>query len=154
MPLLLILLLLLVAVPAVEIAAFIHVGGRIGTLPTILLTLFTAALGVWLVRLQGVMALADFHRAMREGREPFTTMLAGGLLLLAGLLLLIPGFVTDAIGFMLLIPPLRRWLARRLCAVLFRPPPPGAGGTRVIEAEVVEIRSETERRDLPPRSRH
>lgn len=144
-------LLLLIIVPAVEIATFIHVGARIGALPTILLTLFTAALGIWLVRLQGFMALTDFHRAMREGREPFTAMLAGGLLLLAGLLLLIPGFVTDAIGFVLLIPSVRQWLARQVAAILFRPPPPGTGSVHVIEAEVVEIRDPSPPRDLPPR---
>ncbi len=154
MPLLLILLLLFIVVPAVEIATFIQVGGRIGALPTILLTLFTAALGVWLVRLQGFLALADFQRAMAEGREPFTAMLAGGLLLLAGILLLIPGFVTDTIGFALLIPPLRRWLARWLGKALFRPPP--GSGARIIEAEVIEIRPEpddTGPHELPPRPR-
>lgn len=154
MPLPLILLLLFIAVPAVEIAAFIHVGGRIGALPTVLLTLFTAALGVWLVRLQGILALTDFQRAMAEGREPFTAMLAGALLLLAGILLLIPGFVTDATGFALLIPPLRRWLARWLGRVLFRPPPDR--GARIIEAEVIDIRTGPDdggKQDLPPSSR-
>jgi len=149
MRLLPILLLLLVIVPAVEIAVFIHIGKHIGALPTILLTLFTAALGIWLVRLQGFMVLTDFHRAMREGRAPFTAMLAGALLLLAGVLLLIPGFATDAIGLLLLIPPLRQWLAQRLASLLFRPPPAGAGA-RIIEAEVVEIRTNPDSPELPP----
>ena len=146
----LIILLFLVVIPAVEIATFIRVGHVIGALPTILLTLFTAALGIVLVRLQGFVALSDLQRAMLEGRAPFTEMLSGALLLLAGILLLIPGFVTDAIGFLLLVPPLRRGLARLLTRALFEPlPVPAPGGmgdipdvaeTRIIEAEIIEIR--------------
>jgi UPF0716 protein FxsA len=146
----LIFLLAIVVVPAVEIATFIEVGGRIGALPTILLTIFTAVLGVYLVRLQGFFALADFQRAMAEGRAPFVEMLAGALLLLAGICLLIPGFVTDAIGFLLLIPPLRRVLARLLANALFRPLPATRPGAGVIEVEVVEVRDAERPDDGPP----
>ena len=152
--LLIVLLLALVVIPVVEIYTFIAVGGRIGALPTILLTLFTAALGIFLVRLQGFVAMADVQRAMLQGRAPFVEMLSGALLLIAGILLLIPGFVTDAIGFALLVPPLRQLVAALLARTLFRPPPapPGAsGGDRIIEVEVVEVSEPgTPRSSEPP----
>ena len=151
MRLLLILIVLgLVVIPAVEIATFIQVGGRIGALPTILLTILTAVLGIALVRVQGVVALVEVQRAMLSGRAPLAEMLSGALLALAGVLLLIPGFVTDAVGFALLIPPLRRVLAELLGRGLFRPPPPtatGGGATheeRIIEVEIIEVK------DAPP----
>jgi len=147
----LIFLLAIVVVPAVEIATFIEVGGRIGALPTILLTIFTAVLGILLVRLQGFIALADLQQAMAEGRAPFAEMLSGALLLLAGICLLIPGFVTDSIGFLLLVPPLRRMLARLLANALFRPLPTTRPGAGIIEVEVVEVRdAERPNDDLPP----
>lgn len=120
MPVLLPLLLLFIGIPALEIAAYIEIGGRIGALAAIVFTFLTAALGVALVRRQGLAAYAELQQAMREGRPPVKEMIAGALLLLAGALLLIPGFVTDAAGFLLLAPPLRRamagWIARRLTA--------------------------------------
>ena len=155
---LLIVLLFLVVIPAVEIATFIRIGDVIGALPTILLTIFTAALGIVLVRMQGFFALADLQRAMVEGRAPFIEMLAGALLLLAGILLLIPGFVTDFIGFLLLIPPLRRLIARTLAKVLFTPLPVPTGragaadaNMEIIEAEIIEIRETPPREPRPPR---
>ena len=140
--LLILALLLLVVIPTVEIYTFIAVGGRIGALPTVLLTLFTAALGIFLVRLQGFGVMTDVQRAMLQGRAPLAEMLSGALLLIAGILLLIPGFVTDAIGFVLLVPPLRQLLATLLARTFFRAPPAPGGasrGDRVIEVEVVEI---------------
>ncbi len=166
MRLLLILIVLgLVVIPAVEITTFIHVGGRIGALPTIVLTILTAGLGIALVRMQGIIAMADVQRAMLSGRAPFIEMLSGALLALAGVLLLIPGFVTDAIGFLLLIPPLRRAMAALLGRALFRQPPaaPGAGpgtaeGSRIIEVEIVEVQDNPEPppppRRIPPQSGH
>ena len=151
--LLILALMAFVVIPAVEIATFIQVGGRIGALPTIMLTIFTAVLGVALVRMQGIIALADIERAMARGRAPFVEMLSGALLLLAGILLLIPGFVTDGIGFALLVPPLRRAVAAGLARLLMRPPK-GPGGvehrTRVIEVEVVDVR-DTSPPDAPRR---
>jgi UPF0716 protein FxsA len=139
---LLVLLFLLVGVPALEIAAFIHVGARIGVFNTIAFTFLTAILGVILVRWQSLQTLDELRAAMDAGRPPALELVSGALLLLAGMLLLIPGFVTDAAGFLLLVPPLRRaaaaLLLRRLLAgadVRFRRAP---GGT-VIEAEVVEV---------------
>ena len=139
---LIILLALFIGLPVIEIATFIKVGAKVGAFNTIAFIFLTAFLGVILVRWQGFQALAELRRAMDEGRPPMLEIASGALLLLAGVLLLIPGFVTDAAGFLLLVPPLRRLLARRLIAgmemraeVHVRQGPGGA----VIDAEVVEI---------------
>ncbi len=138
---LIVLLALLVVVPAAEIALFIHVGGALGVLPTVLLTFVTAALGILLVRMQGVSTLARLQATMFSGADPFREMLAGALLLLAGILLLIPGFLTDALGFALLLPPVRRAVARLLA------PATTASRATVIEARVIEVRERTEEDD-------
>lgn len=129
-------LLVLVGVPLVELYFLIQVGSEIGVLPTIGLSLFTAALGGYLVRHQGFAVLARVRQIKDQGEPPALAVLDGALLLIAGLFLLLPGFVTDTIGFLLLIPPLRQHLIRRYVAVL----PVGAGqatsaGPRVIEGD-------------------
>ncbi len=147
--LLLMLLLLFVGIPAVEIATFIQVGARIGVFNTIFFTFFTAVLGVILVRWQSLQTLDELRAALAAGRPPAVELVSGSLLLLAGILLLIPGFVTDAVGFLLLVPPLRRLVAllilQRLAAgaVTAEQPVRRPSGGMVIEAEVVEVREET-----------
>lgn len=105
-----ILLLLFVIVPLVELYVLIEVGSQIGAFSTILLTVFTAVLGALLVRLQGLSVLFRVREVTEQGGVPAVEMMEGALLLLAGLALLLPGLITDAIGFLLLIPPLRRAL--------------------------------------------
>ena len=129
-------LLVLVGVPLIELYFLIQVGSEIGILPTIGVSLFTAALGGYLVRQQGFAVLARVRQVKDQGEPPALAVLDGALLLIAGLFLLLPGFVTDLIGFLLLIPPLRQQLIRRYVAVL--PLGPGqapAGGPRVIEGD-------------------
>jgi UPF0716 protein FxsA len=104
------LFLLLILVPMVEIYFLIQVGSVIGAIPTIALVIFTALLGAMLLRFQGLSTLARTRLAMAQGQVPATAMLEGVLLVFAGVLLLIPGFVTDALGFALLVPPLRQAL--------------------------------------------
>ncbi len=103
--------LVLVGAPLVELYLLIEVGSRIGALPTILLSVFTALLGAWLVRLQGVSVLFRVQQVLARGEAPAIEMLEGALLMLAGLMLLFPGFLTDAMGFLLLVTPLCRWMA-------------------------------------------
>jgi UPF0716 protein FxsA len=107
-----VLFLLLLMVPLVEIYFLIQVGRLIGAIPTIALVVFTALLGAMLLRFQGWTTLQRTRLSMAQGQVPALEMLEGVLLVLAGILLLIPGFVTDAVGFLLLIPPLRRALIR------------------------------------------
>lgn len=107
-----ILLLLFISIPMVEIYLLIQVGEQIGALPTVALVVFTAVLGVWLLRWQGLATLAQVQQAMAQGQLPAIPLIEGLFLLVAGALLLTPGFFTDSIGFALLIPPLRQALAR------------------------------------------
>lgn len=105
MPLLI--LLLFLAIPVVELSILIDIGGEIGALPTIALCFLTAAIGLSLVRQQGISTLRNI-----EGARVGTSLVHGVFLAIAGLFLLIPGFMTDIIGALLLIPPLRMFLGR------------------------------------------
>ncbi|MEW8513194.1 MAG: FxsA family protein [Candidatus Thiodiazotropha sp.] len=107
---LLIFLLLFVGVPLVELYFLIKVGSEIGAFPTIFLTIFTALLGGWMVRAQGFATLTRVRGTMDRGEVPAFEMLEGAVLLICGLLLLLPGLVTDVVGFVFLVPPIRRWL--------------------------------------------
>lgn len=111
-PLALILFLAFLIVPLIEIATFIQVGGLIGVWPTIATVIITAVLGAWLWRLQGLSTLRSAQEALNRGELPVREISDGAFLLVAGALLLTPGFVTDAVGFALLIPPVRHVLAR------------------------------------------
>jgi UPF0716 protein FxsA len=100
-----------ILVPALEIYLFITVGAYIGAFPTIFLVLLTAVIGVALLRRQGLSTLQKVQAQLQQGELPATGMLEGMLLFFAGALLVTPGFFTDAIGFLLMIPPLRRMIA-------------------------------------------
>ena len=102
------LFLLFLIIPVIEIYLLIQVGGIIGTLPTVGLVVFTAVLGAFLVRQQGLATLLRVQQSMARGELPTTAMFEGVILLLAGALLLTPGFFTDTLGFLALVPPLRR----------------------------------------------
>lgn len=136
------LLLLFIAVPLVEAWLLIEIGSRIGALTTIALVIFTAIVGSQLVRLQGLRTVREIQACQRRGEAPALPLLEGAALLLAGLLLVLPGFITDAVGFLLLIPPLRRQAAIHLLrrAVVVAPgQPPTArkpqDNGRVIEGD-------------------
>ncbi|MGB5450936.1 MAG: FxsA family protein [Sedimenticolaceae bacterium] len=135
-------LLFFVGAPLVELYLLIEVGSQIGALPTIALSVFTAVLGGMLVRMQGFAVLFRAQSQMANKEIPALELMEGAMLLLVGLALLLPGFITDAIGFLLLIPPLRRWLiVRWLKARGTLQPAPGAQreaetrSERIIEGE-------------------
>lgn len=113
-------LLALIATPLVEIAVFIQVGDRIGLWPTLALVVLTAVIGTALLRRQGLATLASARATVDRGEAPVQEVLDGVCLLFAGALLLTPGFVTDAFGAALLLPPVRRalqrWAMKRLMA--------------------------------------
>ncbi|MCP5305398.1 MAG: FxsA family protein [Chromatiaceae bacterium] len=122
----LIFLFIFVAAPLIELYLLIEVGSEIGALPTILLSIFTAVLGGALVRMQGLAVLFRAQAQMANREVPAFELLEGVLLVLAGLMLLLPGFVTDTLGFLLLLPSLRRWLILRwLAARVDLQPAPG-----------------------------
>jgi UPF0716 protein FxsA len=105
-------LLVLIGVPIVEVLAFIVVGHALGWLAAIVLLLATSVLGVRLVRIEGRLAIERVALAVSERRAPGATAIEGALGFLGAALLVVPGFVTDAVGVLLLAAPTRR-LARR-----------------------------------------
>lgn len=106
----LILLLIIVGVPILELMLLIEVGKYIGAIYTVGLVIVTAAIGITLVRMQGYAALTRAQASLDENRLPVGEAVDGVFLLFAGGLLLFPGFITDAIGLLLLIPIVRRGL--------------------------------------------
>jgi UPF0716 protein FxsA len=103
-------LLALVATPIIEIAVFLEVGGRIGVLNTILIIIITAMLGAWLLRSQGLQTLRRTQKSLNQNVFPVSEVFDGICLMVAGGLLLTPGFVTDLFGFLLFVPWARRIL--------------------------------------------
>ena len=104
----------LLAVPIIEIALFIQVGGWIGLWPTLAIVIATAVAGSWLVRSQGLAAIGQLRGSLNELRDPTEPLAHGAMIVFAGALLLTPGFFTDTVGFLLLLPPVRRALMRYL----------------------------------------
>ena len=107
-------LLLFIGVPAVELYLLIRVGSEIGFFYTVGIIILTGVLGWSLVKYQGLATLAKIREEMGRGAIPANEMVGGLCLLAAGIVLLTPGFLTDAAGFLLLIPPVRALLARYL----------------------------------------
>jgi UPF0716 protein FxsA len=101
------LLLLFIAVPAVELALLIEVGRHLGTIPTLLLVVFTGMLGAFLARMQGLAVLRAAQEKMARGELPAGSVADGVLILVAAALLVTPGILTDACGFLLLVPAFR-----------------------------------------------
>ena len=146
------LLLAFLLIPIIEIAAFIEVGSVIGLWPTLALTVATAIAGAMLVRHQGFHVLRELKDEADRGELPVEPVVHAAFLLIAGLCLLTPGFVTDAAGFVLLVPPARlaiaRWLWRHMrrhadvtivgAAMHERPGQPERAGP-VIDLEAEEI---------------
>ncbi len=111
------LLLMFITVPLVEIMLFIEVGSRIGTLTTLLIVTLTAILGASLAHREGLKTWWRIQEKFYQGLMPDEELLDGVLILIAGTVLLTPGFLTDAIGFLLLYPrtrqPLKVWLRHK-----------------------------------------
>lgn len=99
--------LIVIIVPIIEITLFVQIGGAIGLGWTLLVILATAMLGAHAIRRQGIDALARAQTQMATGKPPVGEIVHGVLILMAGILLLTPGFMTDALGFLLLFPATR-----------------------------------------------
>lgn len=103
----LLILLLLIALPLVELAVLIQVGSEIGAFNTIGLLIVVSMVGVWLAKRAGLGVIARMRRTQADGEVPSRELMDGALILLAAVLLVFPGFVTDAVGILLLTPPVR-----------------------------------------------
>ncbi|WP_172327742.1 FxsA family protein [Mangrovicoccus sp. HB161399] len=151
------LLIAFIAVPLIEIGLFIQVGGLIGLWPTLAIVLLTAVIGHTMMKKQGGQVLQKLQRAMAGDGNPAEHMVHGAMILFAGALLLTPGFFTDTMGFLLLIPQVRMaafaWLRRNvkmqgvymnMSSTGYRR---GPRGSDTIDGEFTEIDPD----ELPPR---
>jgi UPF0716 protein FxsA len=146
------LVLVFIGVPILEIALFIQVGGLIGLWPTLLIVVLTALGGTALMRRQGLQALRRLQDRLAQGGDPVGPIAHGAIILVAGILLLTPGFFTDSVGLILLIPAVRdrliAWGGSRISVKTATMAARRTGprhGPRTIETEY-EILD-----DLPPR---
>ena len=108
------LLLIILFIPLVEIYLFIQIGAQIGAFNTILIILLTAVIGIYFVRLQGLSTLKSGVTQLYRNQIPIYEMMSGAALALAALLLIIPGFATDVIGFLLILPITRNLIFKYL----------------------------------------
>ena len=109
---LLIVLALLVLVPVAEVWVIVQVGSSLGIVSTVALLIGVSVLGTALAKYEGVRVFRSFMTAIDQGEMPSRDIIAGACLLVSGLLFLVPGFVTDVLGILLLLPPVRGGLAR------------------------------------------
>lgn len=152
--------LLFLVLPLAEIAGFVVVGSEIGVLATIALILATTVLGAVLLRIQGLGAMDKMKDALRSGVSPGRDMVHAVMIMLAGILLILPGFISDAFGILLFIPPVReavwRFLSSRIVVV------DAAGGytggfsrrsSQTIDLDEDDYRRDDDHRDPPSRPR-
>ena len=141
---------LFLAVPLIEIALFVTVGGWLTLWPTLGIVVGTGFLGVFVLRQQGLRALSDMQSAMQNMQNPMSPMANNAMIMAAGILLILPGFLTDTLGLLLLLPPVRHWVIRRLAGRMqvfstaaagpdWREGPQARYGDEVIDAEYSEI---------------
>ena len=141
------LLLAFIAVPLVEIGLFIQVGGLIGLWPTLIIVLLTAVVGTWLVRSQGAQVIQNLQGSFQNMKNPTEPLVHGAMILLAGALLLTPGFFTDAFGFLLLFPPFQIFIMQNIksklkaTSVNFSPPRHSSDDS-VVEGEFQKVSPE------------
>lgn len=138
---------LFLAIPLIEIALFIQIGGIIGLWPTLAIVIITAFAGTWLMKTQGLMAMNNLRNSFSELRDPTEPLAHGAMILVAGALLLTPGFFTDATGFLLLIPPVRsavyKYIRSRVKVQSFdmggRPQNPHQSSDTITDVEYEEV---------------
>jgi UPF0716 protein FxsA len=144
----------LLLLPLVEIAGFVLIGGELGVGLTLAWVLVAAMVGLALIRKGGLSALMRLDEALRQGREPGSSLIDGAVFVLAGLLLVLPGFVGDALAVLLILPPTRHFLLRRMASHfetrVYRRSH-GAGGAKgsstIIEGEFTETGTESAKSD-------
>lgn len=142
------LLLLFVALPALELALLIEVGSRIGTLATLAIIAVTGVVGAILARRQGLGVITRIQRETAEGRLPAGSLVDGAIILVAGALLVTPGILTDAFGFLCLVPAFRRLVKRALLSQLQRAAREGRIDVHLYTGDAWGPREEKEVRDL------
>jgi UPF0716 protein FxsA len=139
--------------PLIEIALFVTLGGWLGLWATLGIVLGTAVAGVLLMRWQGLRAVADLRRRVKDMRNPLTMVADQAIFMLAGVLLVLPGFFTDFLGLLLLVPPVRYALvavaARRVVMPGAARPQYSADRDDVIDGEYAEVEEPRDRLRKP-----
>ena len=107
-------ILFIIGIPAIEIYLMIKVGGAIGALNTVLLIFFTAITGVYFAKMEGLNAIRSGFNQMVNNEIPIYEIISGAALAFAALLLIIPGFLTDIVGFLLIIPITRKFFIKNI----------------------------------------
>ena len=108
------LFIIFIFLPIVEIYFFVKIGTEIGAVSTIIFTLITAMLGIFIIKYQGITSFVQARQTMFSNEEPAIEILSNFALLICGLLLLIPGFFTDSFGILLILPIIRKILIKYL----------------------------------------
>lgn len=143
--------LLILAVPLIEIGLFVEIGGLIGVWATLAWVLASAALGLFVLRRVGMAGAVTLRSDMREIRDPLSPLAHRVMLVMAGVLLLLPGFFTDALGLLLLLKPVRTGLIRLIVRRLGVVPARSPAEAEVIEGDWQEVKGDERppRRDVP-----
>ncbi len=119
------LFLIFTIIPVIELTLLIKVGSYIGAINTILVVILTAAIGAYMVKMEGIGIMYRIQKNMQEGIFPGDELISGMMILVAGALLLTPGFFTDVIGFVMLVPVSREFIkkiAKRYIKIKMPPP--------------------------------
>ena len=151
------LLIFFVVLPLVELCLVLLLGQYVGIVWTIIFIIGTGILGTWLARTQGISTYQRIQQELSQGRMPTDSLIDGALILLAGVLLITPGVLTDLVGILLMVPPtrilFRRWLIawfKRNFKIQTLVPGPRSSEDGVVDSYATETTSETvESRRIP-----
>ncbi|MEC9205726.1 MAG: FxsA family protein [Pseudomonadota bacterium] len=130
-----ILAILFIIIPIIEIILFIEVGSKIGTLNTIILIFGTAIIGFYLIKNGSISYFSEIQNKILQGIRPEIEILSGMIFFLAGFLLIVPGFFTDSVGVLLLIPPIRHLFLQKYTHFFLRKRRAGKRGKTVIDVD-------------------
>ena len=130
------LFLLFIGIPTVEIFLMIKIGGEIGALNTISLIFLTAIIGIYFAKLEGIKTIRSGAMNLYQNKVPIYEIISGASIAIAALLLIIPGFFTDTVGFLLLIPLTRRILISSF--VKSKNPKTKKEKTNILDGEIIE----------------
>ena len=130
------LFLLFIGIPAIEVFFMFKIGGKIGALNTVSLIFLTAIIGIYFAKLEGIKTIKSGAVNLYQNKIPIYEIISGASIAVAALLLIIPGFLTDAVGFLLLIPFSRRIIIRSF--VKKRNPRTNKENKNVLDGEIIE----------------
>ena len=138
-------LLIVVGVPIFEVILMIKIGAKIGLINTILLIIFTATVGVYYARIEGLSTIQSGLKNLYQNKAPVYEMISGASIAVAAVLLILPGFITDALGFILLFPFSRRFIITRF--LKNKKMAKNDHNKDIIDGEIIENKNKTKKDD-------